>query len=382
MQRIALLKSGVRQCGGLEKYTLRLARAFSSAGHRVSLLTTDCEPHVIDTNGFEVVCFGAKPRLSLHHLLRFDADCRKCIDANDFEIVFGMDRNFCLQTHYRAGNGVHAAYLARRRAFSSFYKRLSFDLNPLHKVLLAMEKATFESPQLKVLFTNSNMVRQEVLEHYRVEPQKVVVVHNGVEWQEFQTPFDEGLSMRSELSRQLGLKTDCFRFLFIGNDYKRKGLDLVLQALALLPNRDVELAVVGKDRNIEGYMHKAQALGLGSRVRFFGPVREIKTFYSISDALIVASMYDPFANVTVEALAMGVQVISSSANGGSEVLTRDELGSVFQDLHDPEELVSCLRRAIERPKTAIRAEQIRAQVADFDFSHKLGEIVRAVSGGQ
>lgn len=377
-KRIAFLKSGIKNCGGLEKYTLRLARIFSSAGHDVSLLTTDCNPEAFEGENFKVVNLGTRSKFSLWHLLRFDARCKKYIANNRFDSVFGMDRNFCLQTHYRAGNGVHAAYLDRRKKLASVCKKFSFDLNPLHKMILRMEKATFESPCLQTLFTNSSMVKEEILRYYSVAPETIEVIHNGVEWHELALPFHEGLAVRENLIKQLGLSPKRFQFLFVGNDYRRKGLDLVLEALACLTDRNFELSVVGKDRNPELYVEKAKALGLQNHVRFFGPIKEIKTLYSASDALIIASMYDPFANVTVEALAMGVYVISSSANGGSEVLTDDTLGTVFDDLHNPEQLAACLQRAMKRPKTPLEALRIRNSVSHLDFSVQLNSIVKKV----
>ena len=68
-----------------------------------------------------------------------------------------MDRN-SRQTHIRAGNGVHKAYLEIRKKESSFLKKASFVLNPLHRSILTLEKKAFESKELKVLFVNSNMV--------------------------------------------------------------------------------------------------------------------------------------------------------------------------------------------------------------------------------
>lgn len=375
---IAFLKSGIQNRGGLEKYTLRLADAFASHGHKAVILTTDYASESCAKQKYEIVNLGTRCKLSLLHLLRFDSACRKYIDEHEFDFVFGMDRNFCPQTHYRAGNGVHAAYLDRRKLHSGFLKSLSFSLNPLHHMILQMEKSTFESAHLQTLFTNSHMVKEEVLRYYNVKPEKICVVHNGVEWNELEKPFEEGLRMRQVLQRQLGLRPDRFQFLFIGNDYQRKGLDLLLQALSRFEKKNFELSVCGKERHPELYEKKARELGLQDHVRFFGAVKEIKTFYSVADALVIPSMYDPFANVTVEALAMGVYVISSSANGGSEVITSDNEGLVFSDLQDPDELTSCLEKAMMRPKTDARALQIRQKVAHLDYSIQLNKIVNRV----
>jgi UDP-glucose:(heptosyl)LPS alpha-1,3-glucosyltransferase len=154
---VVFLKSQITKRGGLEKYTLRLAAGFQAQGHSVKILTTDAENASL---AVPTVSFGSKNPISLFELLRFDKACNAYVKAHTPDIVFGMERNFCPQTHYRAGNGCHAAYLERRKKQEGLFKRLSFAINPLHRLLLSMEKATFESDHLKRLFVNSHMVKE------------------------------------------------------------------------------------------------------------------------------------------------------------------------------------------------------------------------------
>jgi len=383
-RHIVFLKSQIAKCGGLEKYTLRLMKHFYSRGQKVTLLTTDYIPgklrNQIDEHSVEIVNLGNKAPLSLWHLLRFDASVRRYLDMHHKLLVFGMDRNFCTQHLYRAGNGVHAAYLDRRSEQASWVKRSSFAVNPLHQLILKMEKNTFENKELRCLFTNSHMVKDEILHYYSVDPKKIAVVHNGVEWHELQTPFDEGLKQRRQLITQLGLNPDCYQFLFVGNDYERKGLKLLLQALSRLVEKEFQLSVAGKEKHPEHYYKLVEALGLKDKVRFFGPTKEVKTLYSAADSLVIASMYDPFANVTVEALAMGLFVISSTANGGSEILTTQDRGVTFSNLKEPDELCACLQEAMKCPKNTVRAQTIRNSVEEFDFSKQLEKIAKASIG--
>lgn len=376
-KKIAFLKSNILKRGGLEKYTLRLADSFAKSGHDVTLLTTDCPDEALSLHPFKVVNLGNRIPLSILQLLRFDRACSRYLAESPHDVVFGMDRNFCLQSHYRAGNGVHAAYLERRRVWDSWLKNQSFAINPLHRLVLQMEKNTFLSPDLKTLFANSNMVKGEILQYYPgIDPAKICVVHNGVEWKELQMPFDEGLTLREKILKQLGLNKDCYQFLFVGNEYERKGLALLLEALASLPERNFQLSVIGNERNPETFILKAKELGLQDHVRFIGAVKEIKVFYSSADCLVIPSLYDPFANVTVEALAMGLYVISSSANGGSEVITSDDIGLVFNNLQDPEELAKCLFEAMnKRPKTPAQASHIRQAVQYLDFTNQIQKII-------
>ncbi len=358
--KVVFLKSHIQKKGGLEKYTNRLLEGFCREGDSVTLLTTDWkEPP--SPPPYNVVSFGNKSSFSLWQLIKFDRACKSYIEKEKPDIVFGMERNFCLQTHYRAGNGCHAAYLERRKEREGFVKRVSFALNPLHRLILAMEKKTFESKDLKKLFVNSHLVEREILTYYpKVAPEKIVVVHNGVEWHELEQPFLESFKE---------IRQGSYQFLFIGNEYERKGLYELLDALEYLKGESWELTVIGKERNPKLFKQRARSLGLESRVHFLGPLPDVRPYYKKADCLVVPSRYDPFANVTVEALAMGLHVISSNQNGGHEVLA--------ESFSNQDELISLLKKALHHPKTKESSMQIRESVRSLDFSNQINAIIKA-----
>ncbi len=340
--------------GGLEKTTVRLAKAFADRSCDVTILTTG-------KSSLPAVSLGKTLRPTYRHLLAFDAACKKWLQKNPSEIVFGMERN-TLETHLRAGSGVHAAYLKQRALVDPFFKRLSHAFNPLHRTLLKLEKSGFENPLLEQIFTNSHMVKNEIVKHYDVAADKIAVVHNGapfVEWKEaFETtPFVDGP----------------FRFLFVGHGFRRKGLHFLLEALSLLLG-NWRLSVVGKDKEMFFFQDLANKLKIEQKVTFHGPQNDMIPFYQASDALVIPSIYDPFANVTTEALAMELFVVSSRFNGGHEVLNGDN-GVVIEELTEAESFKKALERSLERPKIRFSAEKIRNSVAELDLSRQFEIIV-------
>lgn len=367
--QVSLLTRHFRSIGGLEKYAMRIADGFTKRGAHVNILTSD----PIQASEFHpLIHFHTLPLkkwLNFRKMKEFDRLCQKWHEKRPADIIFGMDRTR-YQTHIRAGNGVHAAYMKTRENYSS----LKAALNPLNKTILQIEKEAFESPQLKVLFTNSNMVKEEVLEHYNVNSDVIEVVHNGVEWDEMQKDFDCWIEKKQTSCIPLGLDPSRFHFLFIGNGYARKGLSPLLQALAILPFRDFHLSVIGKDNTMNDFMKEAHHLGLSDHVSFFGPRSDARMFYQIADSLVIPSFYDPFANVTVEALAMGLFVVSSKSNGGHEIL-KEEMGAVIPDLKDTQSFAEALSKAINRPKTWIRSQSIRNSVKYLDYSNQLSQLI-------
>lgn len=342
--KIALLCRETKKLGGLEKYARHLTDAFKINKQSVTVLSHDK--------------FKKRGIFSFQKLKNFDNDCQDWLKNHPQDVIFGLDRN-SHQTHYRAGNGVHKSYLAKRQ--EGFLKSLSFSINPLHQAILELEKSCFESPRLIRLFTNSHMVKSEILEYYDVDEKKISVVHNGVEWDLFEKPF-----------RQRKIKTTHHRLLFVGHGYDRKGLIPLLNALSLLKNEDWELTVIGKERSPQRFIKYALKLGLENRVHFKGAQSSVIPFYQDADILIVPSIYDPFANVTLEGLAMGLFVVSSKFNGGHEILN-DSLGLTIPDLFDPESFANTLKEAM---KKAPDKEKIRKTIQPYSFSNQLEKIVQ------
>ena len=92
-------------------------------------------------------------------------------------------------------------------------------------------------------------------------------------------------SLRKREARvQLGLPVTGSCLLFVGNDYRKKGLKTLLDALAQLPV-GVVLAVVGNPVHIPAFRKQVQALNLGSRVFFLGSLRDVGPAYEAADCL-------------------------------------------------------------------------------------------------
>jgi len=89
--------------------------------------------------------------------------------------------------------------------------------------------------------------------------------------------------------------------------------------------------VVGRD-DVRPWKRRASALGISDRVRFLGERRDLEVIYAAVDAMVLPTRYDPFANVTIEAAAAGLPIVTSSANGAAEWL-----GDAMRSLKDPED---------------------------------------------
>lgn len=366
MKKIAILKSSSSQKGGLEKHAAFIASAFHERGDQVQILTTGSFEKKAP---YPIASIDPIPWPGFLRLRQFDTFVQNFLKKEPMDIVFGMDRNR-FQTHLRAGNGVHAAYLQSRLRIEGNLRAFFHRINPLHRTVLDLEKKAFENPSLVKLFTNSHMVKCQILTHYDVEEKKIEVIHNGVEWEEREKDFLLSEEKKKAFFQAHHLCPDHFHLLFIGNGYRRKGLLELLYALSKIRRVPFYLSVVGKDKNLPFYREKIERFGLQDRVRFFGPQPTILPFYQMADCLVIPSHYDPFANVTIEALAMGLFVVTSKHNGGMEVID-EENGAIIEDLSSTSSFISALEKAFKTPKTKISSRKIRATVKGLEMKNQL-----------
>lgn len=350
MVQVALIHRSFGQ-GGLEKTTRGLIHAFQKAGCTVTLLS--CEA---DLDLCNVICFSKRSAAS------FDEAVIKFLKEQRFDLTFAADRCCVNQTHLRAGFGVHRYYVNQL----GWKKHPSFFWNKKHKDLITYEKKMFTNPCLKKIFVNSVFVKNQLLDVFKLDPQKIDVVYNGVELDTF-TPLQKK-------------KSSPFHFLFVGHGFKRKGLAYVLQGLKYLRDQEFTLTVVGKDKQQHQYASLARKLGLEQKVTFAGAQNDARAYYHLADALVIPTLYDPCANVTFEAWASGLFVISSKYNGAVEWLD-DTNGVIIEHLKDPLSVAKSLEHALTQKKTPSDIFKRRKAIEALDFSRQMDKIVAASCEG-
>ncbi len=248
---------------------------------------------------------------------------------------------------YRAGDGVHAEWLAIRRAAAGPLERLGLALNAYHRYVCAAERRMFEHPALRAVICNSAMVRGEIERRFGVAPAKLHVVYNGVDLEHFHPR--ERARLRAQARAGLGVGEGDTLFLFVGSGFWRKGLDVAIGALAASREASLRLAVVGEDRDRARYAAQIDAAGLGGRVYLLGGRDDVRPLYAAADCFLLPTRYDPFPNTALEALASGLPVIVGRRSGAAEIVREGESGWTC-DPADPAALGRLLRDAAPRSR--------------------------------
>jgi teichuronic acid biosynthesis glycosyltransferase TuaC len=182
---------------------------------------------------------------------------------------------------------------------------------------------------------------------------KVTVLRNGVDTDLFRPPVD-----REALRARLGFQRPTL--VSVGLLIGRKGHDRTIEAMTHLPGYDLVIAGEGPERqNLLGLIARH---GLADRVRLVGsrPHAELPDLYGASDASVLSSSREGWANVLLESMACGTPVVASNIWGNPEVVRGIEAG-VITDENTPSGIARGVRRLLQdqapRPATRAYAEQ-------------------------
>ncbi|MBI3024600.1 MAG: glycosyltransferase family 4 protein [Candidatus Tectomicrobia bacterium] len=354
--KIALVRSAVHRHGGVERYVWLLARELAGRGHEVHLLARRCPelPHP----SVRLRPIAARGFFSFQKVLSFARGVRDILERESFDIVHSCDRVHSCDI-YRAGEGVHREWLEVAARHLPTWRVLLRRLDPLHAALCRIERRLMAEGGARRVTAISRRGAEEIGRHFG--RRDVPVIYNGVDPEEF-TPPTEGA--REAIRRRLEVAADAFVVLHVGSGFFRKGLRYLLMGFGRLEEQNSILLVAG--RGAAGpYRRLAGRLGVMERVRFVGMEIPTPQLYRAADVFVFATLYEPFGNVCLEALASGLPCVFSSQSGGAEVITDEVDGLVLKDPTDPEEIARLIRLCRAPGRAAAMGRAARALALRF-----------------
>lgn len=215
---------------------------------------------------------------------------------------------------------------------------------PRHQFPLVLEYLALRRPATRKFIAVSQGVADDISRLYRLPEDRIVVIPNGFDPE--QCSPDRRLALRASKRAELGLSPDNLVFLLIANEYRRKGLDVLLEAMAALQDVRICLLLVGRMAP-DHYAKRLRALGLRDKVRYCGPTNDVAEYHAAADLLVLPTQYEAFGSVIIEALASGLPVITTALAGAAVTITPDVNGLLQHDPYDAGELTSLLKRAME-----------------------------------
>ena len=372
--RIALLTRRFDSAGGgTERDLIVTADELRAAGHQISIFADEVRGATGDWNVRRV---GAGPRLGRTlSLLRFAWTAAPAARRAGADLVLSFAR--CVGSDVmRSGGGAHASYLRAARKWRGVLGATAMRITPYHRVQMLVERQAFRSPGLKRVIAVSNFVRDDLIREFGLAPEKTVTIYNGVDLDRFRPASDP--SERAAIRQKFAVPASARVVAFVGNGFARKGLGFLIEAWPLVAG-GAFLIVAGADRQTDKFARRARALNVGARIVFTGPQPDVETIFHAADAFAMPSLFEPFGNVVMEAMATGLPAMTSAFSGVAELIPPSMRGFRVENPDDVGEVALRLGALFDAP--ASLAAEARATAEKFTwtrYAEELNALIKSI----
>ena len=333
--RIAFLRRRFSPTGGAERYLLRLASGLASQGHAITLYCEEWSPR---ENPFQTI-----RKIDSDDPVSFAQKVMAQPMRDRHDIVFSLERVPGCDL-YRAGDGLHVEWLAHRHSFAPVKGRIRTMLRSKNARLCKLEAEIFKPQGVKRVICNSKFVANQIIKRFQFPSERIDIVYNGVPYQQF-SMGDRALGRKA-----LKLAEDDYVILLVGAGAERKGHAIAWEAMRRLRNTKARLVIVDSPPSVA-----------------------MPHVYAAADVFLLPTLYDPFANVTLEALAAGLPVITSAQNGASEIIEEGENGFILPRANDVKRIVALLETLAEPENRAAFYQPAQALAQKHDLTRNLNE---------
>jgi UDP-glucose:(heptosyl)LPS alpha-1,3-glucosyltransferase len=321
--------------GGAQGWTFQYAQRLLTRGHEVHVVTQE-------------VGGGQRLPVVAHCLGRIHSQVGRAMAAEetlrslDLDVIHDIGMGwYCNLLQSEDGSRL-AMWEQRLKLLPPWLrplKRRMIRVLPRYHDFRALMARQFGDPQ-RLILAVSKMCAGHYQQYHGVAAERIRIVYHGTDNQRFSPAHRE--SYREPIRAQLAIGADEVVFIFVGHDYRRKGLATAIRALARLgaDGAQARLLVVGG--NHRGQWFRFLQQHQAARVTFTGPVADPVPYYAAADAFVLPTFYDPCSLSVSEAAACGLPSVTSRFNGAAELLSEGVEGFVLADPADDSELCNRL----------------------------------------
>jgi UDP-glucose:(heptosyl)LPS alpha-1,3-glucosyltransferase len=388
MKKVAIIiERADTSLGGAERSMFELAGALSQLGLGVDILAAKGQT---DSKNIRILCKDMLGKRAGYFV--FKKALRRHLSENRYDIIHSVLPYDFIDV-YQPRGGSYAESILRNAAsyqnkFIESYKKLTAFTNLRRTVLQRVERKLCKNPDGPIIAALSQYVAEQFKRHYAVRDERIVVIPNGVNVDRQINP-EEAKKLRAQILSQLGLKeTDNpVLFLFVANNFRLKGLAVLIKAMQLVSQRktlqSAYLIVAGNDR-IGKYRRMAEKLGIYKNIIFLGHIKDIQNILSIINVAVLPTFYDPSSRFILEALAAGKPVITTGFNGAADLFVHNRHGIVL----DTPEDVTALAEAvifftdtdnIRKASAAITADNLKEKISIKSVARQLKIVYESIS---
>jgi glycosyltransferase involved in cell wall biosynthesis len=362
--RIAVLnRSFVPAAGGAERYSIALVEQLADR-HEIHVFAQTIDQCVNGLHYYLVSMPFRKPRWV--NQLWFAA-ATWWATRKGFDIVHSHENTWHGNVQTVHVLPVRYTLFAGRSGWTLFLRRLKVVTSPRLLAYLWLERMRYAPKKGRAVVLISPSLQAIFNATYPKAAPMTCLIPPGINL----PPIVATQLARRNARQLLGLPLDSRCILFVANDFRTKGLGVLLKSLALLPE-NVVLAVVGSSAQLPYFRRQAEMAGVLPRVFFLGALDDVGPAYRAADCLVHPTLEDTFAMVVLEAMGWGLPVVVSSvAYCGIAGLLDDGVNAlVLSDPQDATALANVIKRLLDDgPFTTEMGRRARSFAAGFEWSN-------------
>lgn len=203
-----------------------------------------------------------------------------------------------------------------------------------------LEYLFFKLVKPKLILAISEGMKNNFLKYGLSKPESIMVVYNPVDMIVF-NPKNKSL-YRNEIRKKHNVSDDDVILLFVGGDWERKGLPILIDIIPQVLANGILFICGGQEKEINKYTEIIKTKNIENRVFFIGFTEETEKYYVASDIFILYSFYEGFSLATIEAAASGLPLILAPVNGSEEILQDECNGFIVKSRADLIERINLL----------------------------------------
>ncbi len=309
--------------GGAERYSIALVEGLAHH-HDIHVFAQEVNHNWSEVTYHKVSCFAKKPRW-LNQLWYAYASWRAT--RKGFDIVHSHENVWHGNVQTMHVKTVKGSLFEGRSGLAKMVRWAKIVFSPRLISYLALEARRLLERDGVAIVAVSQALEAEISVQYPACTSKIHVITPGVS-------LPLVLQTKQEARKILGLAQTGQFVLFVANDYARKGLASLLQALKAMP--EASLIVVGHAGQIGRFKASAEDLNIAHRVHFLGPLTDMALAYEAADVMAHPTLEDTFAMVVIEAMAHKLPVLVSDATycGISSLLSDGRNAILIKNPHD------------------------------------------------
>lgn len=358
--KLAIIRRRYTPYGGAERFIERIASRLGAVGIPATIIAEKWEQAAGESGAPGVIAAKVRGWSRAARFRNFGESVAEILRNHSFGLVQSHERVQGADI-YRAGDGVHAAWVDRQLREAGSMRAAWLRNDPYNRAVIEAERRLALDPHLQIV-ANSELVQNELQDVLGVPAERITLIPNGLDTARFEPPTEE---QRAGARRSFVVPANALTIAFVGSGFARKGAFHLVESMRLMP--EAFLLVCGRDKRRAALEALARKVGAANRVRILNGADDVRPVLHAADVFALPSLYDPSPNAALEALGCGLPVVTTADTGLAREIAEEDAGAIcMRDPADIADKILGISGKDRRDGMAARARQL-AMAFDQDL---------------